>query len=194
MLEPMDIFRLARHLREQGEPMVGTEDVLAEYAHPSWLDGIFPIFLLNTAGTMDECTFLKVGRCRVYEARPQVCRIYPFSAAPGSKGRDFQYFLCTEKPHHFADGIVTVRDWLSQNFSKDAKAALKADYDALSIIGPNIQTMGEEQFKKMAFQFIYYRYYNFELDDPFLPQFLANLEKLKDLTGGRQLWNFPKEK
>ena len=187
MLEPMDIYRLARYLREQGEPVTGTEDVLAEYAHASWLEGNFPIFVLNTVGELDVCTFLKDGRCRVYEARPHVCRMYPFSAAPGNRGRDFQYLLCTEKPHHFSDGIVTVKDWLSQNFSRETKAILKADYDALPVIGQNIRAMSVGQFKKLAFQFIYYRYYNYELDAPFLPQFLSNVEKLKELTGGRHM-------
>ena len=42
------------------------------------------------------------------------------------------------------------------------------------------------EVSNLAFQFIYYRYYNYELDAPFLPQFLANLDKLKRLTGGQQ--------
>lgn len=184
MLEPMDVYLLARHLQEHGKPVAGTEDVLAQYAHASWLDDSLPIFLLNTAGEMDACVFLKDGRCSVYEARPRVCRLYPFTVAPGSKGRDFCYFLCTEKSHHFANRTVVVKDWLAQNFSKDARAVLKADYDALPLIGRNIRDMSGEQFKKIAFQFMYYRYYNYELDQPFLPQFLSNLEQLKELTGG----------
>lgn len=184
MLEPIDGYRLARYLREQGEPVSGTEDVLANYAHASWLEDRFPIFLLNTVGPMDVCVFLKEGRCSVYEARPHVCRVYPFSVAPGERGRDFRYFLCTEKPHHFTDGMVTVKNWLSENFVRETKEALKADYDALPILSRNILAMGEEEFQSQLFQFLYYRYYNYELDKPFLPQFLSNLEQLKKLTGG----------
>ena len=184
MLEPMDACRLARHLRERGEPVSGTEDVLARYAHAAWLTERFPVFLLNTVGPMDACVFLKNGRCSVYEARPHVCRIYPFSIAPGSRGRDFLYFLCTEKPHHFSDGMVTVKDWLSQNFTRESRDVLKADYDAIAMIGRNTQAMGAEAFRGLLFQFLYYRYYNYELDKPFLPQFLSNLEQLKKLTGG----------
>ena len=76
MLEPMDACRLARHLRERGEPVSGTEDVLAQYAHASWLTERFPVFLLNTVGPMDACVFLKNGRCSVYEARPQGSVVY----------------------------------------------------------------------------------------------------------------------
>lgn len=183
MLEPMDAYRLARCLRERGEPVEGTEDVLAEYAHPAWLTDRFPMFLLNTAGSMEVCVFLKNGRCSVYDARPRVCRMYPFSVGPGSRGRDFRYILCTEKLHHFTDGMVRVKDWLSHNFSREAKAVLKADYEALPSIGQNIRAIGEEPFQRLMFQFMFYRYYNYELDKPFQPQFLSNLEKLKELTG-----------
>lgn len=165
---------------------MGTEDVLARYAHPAWLMDNFPVFLLNTVGTMEVCTFLKSGRCSVYDARPRVCRLYPFSVDAGSKDTDFQYYLCTEKSHHFADGTVTAEDWLSQNFSWEAKTVLKADFDALPIIGQNVRAMDAEEFKRLAFQFIYYRYYNYALDKPFLPQFLSNLEKLKELTEGQR--------
>ena len=51
-------------------------------------------------------------------------------------------------------------------------------------IGQNIRAMGAEEFQSMLFRFLYFRYYNYELDKPFLPQFLSNLEQLKELTGG----------
>ena len=184
MLEPLDCYRLARHLRDQGEPVSGIEDVLAQYAHAAWLSDSFPIFLLNTAGTLDVCTFLKEGRCSVYEARPHVCRMYPFSVAPGDRGRDFRYFLSADKPHHFADGMITVKNWLSENFVRETKETLKADYDAIPVLGRNIRAMGAEKFQGQLFRFLYYRYYNYDLDQPFLPQFRSNLEQLRKLTGG----------
>jgi len=70
MLEPMDAYRLARHLRDQGEPVTGIEDVLAQYSHAAWLADSLPIFLLDTVGSLDVCVFLKAGRCSVYEAHP----------------------------------------------------------------------------------------------------------------------------
>ena len=146
MLEPMDIYLLSRFLRDRGEPIEGPEDLLAQYTHPDVLAERLPIFLLNTEGPENACVFLKDGRCSVYEARPQVCRMYPFSAAPGERGRDFRYLLCMEKPHHFTGGMVTVKHWISENFTREAK--------------------------------------DYELDQPFLPQFLSNLEQLKKLTGG----------
>ena len=44
--------------------------------------------------------------------------------------------------------------------------------------------MGVEKFRGQLFLFLYYRYYNYDLDQPFLPQFRSNLEQLRKLTGG----------
>lgn len=182
MLEPMDIYRLGRFLRERGEPIEGLEDVLAEYAHADFLMDCLPIFLLNTVGQDHACVFLKDGRCDVYEARPRTCRLYPFSVAPGDCGKDFLYCLCTERPHHFTGGRVSVKDWFYQNFSKDARQFVKADYDALPVLGKAVREMGEARFKRMLFQFLFYRYYNYDLDQPFMPQFIRNTEELKKLA------------
>ena len=183
MLEPLDAYHLARLLREQGKA-ASIDDVYVRYAHPDIVEGILPIYLMDTVGPGHACVFLKDGRCSVYEARPQVCRMYPFSAAPGERGRDFRYLLCMEKPHHFTGGMVTVKHWLSENFTREAKDGMKADYDVIPILGENVRAMSTEEFQHLLFQFLYYRYYNYELDQPFLPQFLSNLEQLKKLTGG----------
>ena len=83
MLDPFDIYNLSKHLREQGQEIIGTEDMLAQFAHPNLLEGIYPIFQVNTEGADHACVFLKDDRCSVYEARPQVCRMYPFGVSPG---------------------------------------------------------------------------------------------------------------
>mgnify|MGYP007123090427 CR=1 FL=1 len=153
MLEPLDCYRLARHLRDQGEPVSNIKDVLAQYAPASWLSDSFP-------------------------------QMYPFSVAPGERGRDFCYFLSTDKHHHFADGMITVKNWLLETFVRETKEVLKANYDALPVLGRNIQAMGVEKFKGQLFRFLYYRYYNYDLDQPFLIQFRSNLEQLRKLTGG----------
>ena len=50
MLDPFDIYNLSKHLHEQGQEIIGTEDMLAQYAHPNLLEGIYPIFQVNTEG------------------------------------------------------------------------------------------------------------------------------------------------
>ena len=173
MLEPMDIYQLGRLLRKRGEPIEGLEDVLTEYTHADLLMDCLPIFLLNTVGQDHACVFLKDGRCDVYEARPRICRLYPFSVAPGDCGKDFLYCLCTDRPHHFTGAHVSV---------KDARQFLKTDYDALPVLGKAVREMGAKRFERMLFQFLFYRYYNYDLDQPFMPQFIRNTEELKKLA------------
>ena len=181
MLELPDIFYLTRHLKARDDSIVGPEDVLDKYAHPIVIAEGFPVFVLNTEGAEQSCTFLKEGRCAVYDARPRVCRLYPFGAAPGSRGRDFNYYLCTEKQYHFGSGSVKTGEWIFANFSKEEREYLKADYDLLPDFGKAVRRMGEERFVKILFQFLYYRYYNFDLQQPFLPQYYKNTEALREL-------------
>ena len=145
MLEPLDIYRLSRYLRKQEEGVNGPEDVLDRYAHPTLIEGL-PIYQLNSVGDDHACVFLKDGRCAVYDARPQVCRMYPFGTAPGSRGKDFNFYLCTERRHHFGAGSVRVKDWLSEN---------------------------------LFFQLLYYLYFGYDLEKPFLPQYEENMTALK---------------
>ena len=181
MVEPPDIYRLSQHLRDQDAGLEGPDVFLDRYAHPLWIAEGYPAFVLNTEGKDQACVFLKDGKCSVYDARPRVCRQYPFGVAPGSNGRDFTYYLCTEQPHHFGNGSVKAGTWISENFSKEEREYLKADYALLPLIGKAAQSIGEERFQRILFQFLFYRYFNYELDQLFLPQYHRNTQSLKAL-------------
>jgi len=178
MLEALDAFHLARHLRERGESIEGTDDILARYAEPTLMDG-YPIFLVATTGADHACIFLKDGKCSVYEARPHVCRFYPFTVAPGSRGKDFQYLLCTERSHHFGSGSVVVKDWMSENFPKETRDFYRAQNKWLPRISQHLYTLGECGLRRILFQTLYYIYYGYDLDRPFLPQYESNMEALE---------------
>lgn len=181
MLEPLDIYRLSRYLRARGKRVDGIEDVLSEIAEPMMLTEAVPIFTLKAIGPEHSCIFLKDRRCSVYEARPRACRLYPFTTRPGNRGREFDYFLSMDRAHHFTGGSVSVKDWFYQNFSKDERAFVKTDFAATADYGHLILRIGSERFRGMMFQFLFYRYYNYDLDRPFLPQFIANHEAMKKL-------------
>ena len=123
--------------------------------------------------------FLRDGGCAVYEARPRVCRLYPFMVAPGTKGKDFEYFLCTERTHHFGGGNISVKDWLYVNFPRNDRAFLRADFDGVAVLGRLLRGMEQDAQRRTLFLFLLFRYYDYDLDQPFLPQFLSNLESLK---------------
>ena len=178
MLESLDIYRLSKFLCERGEDVEWPENMLERYAHPELLEGL-PIFQLNTEGDDHACVFLKDGKCSVYDARPQVCRMYPFGTAPGSRGKDFNFYLCKERKHHFGTGSVKVKDWISENLSKEAKEFYKAEYEVLPLLGEALRGIGEERFRSLLLRILYYLYYGYDLKKPFLPQYKGNMAALK---------------
>ena len=179
MPEQIDIYRLARFLRERGE-VEYMEDFYTRYTYPDMLEDFFPVFLINTVDPDDSCVFLKDGRCSVYEARPRVCRLYPFTAFPGQRGKAFHFFQCMDSNSaHFSDGKILVKDWMYQNFSREDREFLTAESDTLLELGRLLKAMSTDGRKENLFQILYYRYYNYDLDQPFMPQYKENTEELK---------------
>ncbi len=179
MPEQIDAYRLARFLRERGE-VEYMEDFYTRYTYPDMLEGFFPVFLINTVDPDDSCVFLKDGRCSVYEARPRVCRLYPFTAFPGQRGKAFHFFQCMDNNSaHFSDGKILVKDWMYQNFSREDREFLTTESDTLIELGRLLKAMSTDGRKENLFQILYYRYYNYDLDQPFMPQYKENTEELK---------------
>ena len=179
MPEQIGAYRLARFLRERGE-VEYMEDFYTRYTYPDMLEGFFPVFLINTVDPDDSCVFLKDGRCSVYEARPRVCRLYPFTAFPGQRGKAFHFFQCMDNNSaHFSDGKILVKDWMYQNFSREDREFLTAESDTLLELGRLLKAMSTDGRKENLFQILYYRYYNYDLDQPFMPQYKENTVELK---------------
>ena len=179
MPEQIDAYRLARFLRERGE-VEYMEDFYTRYTYPDMLEGFFPVFLINTVDPDDSCVFLKDGRCSVYEARPRVCRLYPFTAFPGQRGKAFHFFQCMDSNSaHFSDVKILVKDWMYQNFSREDREFLTAESGTLLELGRLLKAMSTDGRKENLFQILYYRYYNYDLDQPFMPQYKENTEELK---------------
>lgn len=178
MLEAYDAYRLGRYLHPLGE--VDTiEDVYAKYAHPILLSDGFPAFALNTCGDDQHCTFLQGGRCHIYEGRPSVCRIYPFTVKNGSRGRRFEFYQCLDShADHFQGGSVLVNDWMYENFTKAERTLFEKETDALPELGRLMRQLTQRQQEQFLFRLLYYRYYNFDLDQPFLEQYDRNQEAL----------------
>ena len=144
MLEPYDVYQLALHFQCEAQS-VRPEDICAQYAHPMPLEPYFPIFLLNAVGEDQHCIFLNGNHCSVYAHRPRACRMYPFTVDAGRRGKDFEYFLCTDYPGHFGKGRIRVSDWFYENFPKDVRRFVKADYAAIRQYGKLLQQMTPAQ-------------------------------------------------
>lgn len=181
MLESFDAYRMAKLLRQTDPTVKMIDDMLHKYAVPVPLtDTGFPIFVLKTLGEDDTCVFLRDNGCAVYDARPRTCRLYPMSVGPGENGREFEYVLCREKPHHFVGGMVRTKDWLRENFKQEYQDFLRAEYGALARLAPLMKRILEQSQPRMIVAALFARYYNFDLDAPFLPQFQNNMRQLEE--------------
>ena len=188
MVESLDAYCLARYLRAKGEPIEGIEDFLFRYCEPEPLtEEGFPIYMLKTKVPNGSCIFLTDGRCSVYPARTRTCRIYPLTVGPGERGRDFEYCLCFDnnQQYHFSGGKISVKDWFYHNVSREEKEYLKLEYAAVEEMGKLMRSIPAEVCEHLLFQILYYRYYHFDLEQPFLPQYQRNtsqlLEKLREI-------------
>ena len=171
MVESLDAYRMAKHLREQHCGVSSTDDVLLQYCEPTPLtDEGYPIYTLKTVGAEAACVFLQGNQCSIYAARPRTCRLYPFSAGPGERGRDFEYCLCFDdnQQYHFNGGKVLVKDWLYRNFPREDKEFLKQQYRIIPEIGKLMRRIPEELRRASVFKVLFYHYYSVDLDQPFL--------------------------
>ena len=178
MLEAYDAYRLGHYLQPLGK-IDTIEDVYAKYAHPSLLSDGFPAFALNTCGDDQHCVFLQNGRCRIYEGRPRVCRIYPFTVTNGQRGKRFLFYQCMDRhASHFSGGHISVKDWMYENFPRVERDLLEKEAATLPKIGRLMRSLTPEQKEHFLFQMLYYRCYNFDLEQPFQPQYDHNQHSL----------------
>ena len=127
------------------------------------------------SGVNSSCIFLTDGRCSVYPARTRTCRIYPLTVGPGERGRDFEYCLCLDRHQsHFTGSRVSVKDWLYQNFKREDKEYVKREYEIATELGKLMRAIDPAMRPGIVFKVLYYRYYNFDLGQPFQPQYEQN--------------------
>jgi hypothetical protein len=100
---------------------------------------------------------------------------------PGECGRDFDYLLCREKPHHFVGGTVRTKDWLRENFKQEDQEFVRAEYETLAKLGWLINRVLRQNGTRAIVAMLFARYYNFDLDAPFMPQFHSNMRQLEEL-------------
>lgn len=177
-LNPLDVFKLTRYLRDHETGPVCTDDVLMHFASPSMLTGAgYFVYFIRSVGEDERCVFLNGNRCSIQESKPVACRMYPLEAAPEVDG-SFHIVLSTERTHHFTGNPIKVKNWFYRNMSEDMREFYRYDFDSASGINKLLEAVPEEKKDVAMLLFHQYRYSDFDLDSPFMPQFKANTEKL----------------
>lgn len=65
------------------------------------------------------------------------------------------------------------------NFSREDQEFLTAESINLPELGHLIKALEPGKCENNLFKILYYRYYNYDLDQPFMPQYTKNTEALK---------------
>lgn len=104
ILDPLDVFRLTKHLDCDFPALLGSGVEL------NVVDGII-LPNMKMSGDTDQCTFLDAsGRCSVHSARPGICRLFPLGRYYESSG--FKYFLQVDECRADHRTKVKVKKWI----------------------------------------------------------------------------------
>lgn len=179
-LEGPDIFRLAQFLRKGGERIRSTADVLARYAEVTFLSPSgYAMYVLKTTGREDACVFLKDNRCMVHPVKPKACRTYPVAAVPDGHG-GYMAHLSMDRPYHFKGPGVSVKRWIKQYCKKEEYDFWVIDFGSAVAIERLLDRIPEAEKDRAIDIFLRFKYLDYDLDKPFLPQFKENNQKLME--------------
>lgn len=187
VLESQDAYRLAKYF---GLTMT---EVIDKYTDMRFIteELPFPVFLLKTTGVEDSCIFLEDNRCTVQKAKPRTCRLYPFCAEPMEPNAEsFNWFLCMERPHHFKNGnLIQVKNWMKRNFDPEDRQFVKEEWRSIAEITLLVQALQLQGISEKALlsRFLFFRYFDFDMNKPFLEQQRDNNQQLAEQL--RELMN-----
>lgn len=183
-LESLDVYRLAKYMRDSGDNIQCPDDFLEKYAEPALLHecGYFSYFL-NTRGEDEACVFLENNRCMVHEVNPRACRTYPFFVDPENQN----YLVTYERTHHFKGERIRVGSWMKQHFSQEDSEFLRKDFGSVERIAVLLKMVPEKNRTQAVVELHRAKYSDFDLDKPFMEQFNRNhkilVRKLLKLIG-----------
>ncbi len=177
-LETLDAFRLAKYLRDRGEPINCIDDVLARYTEPVLLhESGYTVFMLKVVGPEDACVFLQDNRCTIHEVNPRACRTYPISVGPDGHG-GYEQYLSMEQPQHFQGPQMSVKKWVQKRCSSQDREFWEIDVGSARELAQLLERIPQERKAQAMLLFLLYRYSDFDLNKAFIPQFRNNTEKL----------------
>ena len=171
--EALDIFRMAKFLKRTDPSITSYEDVVDRYLEPVPIDESgFCILMLKSVGEDDRCIFLDGNRCTIQPAKPRACRTYPLA-----NGR-LEYFLCTERTHHYSGPQIKVRSWVRKTMNDEDKAFVIEDPEYCVRIARLLRRIPRQQLNRALLLFLHYRYSDYDLEQPFMPQYRRKNEQL----------------
>ncbi len=183
LLNPKDLFRIAKYLDQTPRDVV--EHFCEVYTGP---DSRIPIVRLLPEGPMKRCPFLVRNKCRIHEAKPTVCAMFPIGRAHGfdpKTGRPLPgmiYFFDRPRCGDSSE-THTVREWLdSFHIPVDDTFYLEWS-ESLAVFTQlfrQVEKINSTATAILARPTVYARLYlDYQTCQDFIPQFQQNLRKAK---------------
>jgi len=174
MVEGLDLYRLAELLH------MDMAEVSRRYTDTVMLAWGTPALVLKVVKPDDACVFLKDNNCSVHPARTRACRMYPMSAVPDETLKDTLIFnVSGEQQHHFNGRWYRARKWIDDNVHTVDQTYVKMECRALLECVPIMNRIPHDREDDVRSQMLRWRFFEFDMDQSFLLQFIDNMEKLK---------------
>lgn len=80
---------------------------------------------------------------------------------------------------------MSVKDWMYTNFRQEDREFLAQEFQSAAQIGHLMKELGSSKYEHALFLVLFYCYYNYDLREPFMPQYKSNhiqlLEELRQM-------------
>lgn len=189
LLNPQDLFRMAKHLGQT------PKDVVIHYCEVyTGPDSRMPLVRLLPEGEDHHCPFLVRSKCRIHEAKPTVCAMYPIGRAlrvdrGTGRGEPTGIDYLFEPPGCGGQSEThTVREWLgSFHIPVDDPFFLEWQQGAKFLCESfrELEQASEIATAVLVRPMVYQRLYlDYSLQGEFLPQFRKNMKAVRQLVAG----------
>jgi len=172
-VESLDLFRLAEHFQ------MDTTEAAKCYTELATIAWGAPILFLKTVTPDNACIFLEEGRCSIHSRKPRACRLYPLSVGPDDSLNKFLIFNVSGEQHHFSGRQYRAQEWVDAHFRAVDRAYIIMEYRAMHECGQIMKRIPRDRENAVLFQMLRWRYFEYEIGQPFLAQYTRNMKMLK---------------
>ena len=173
VLDPLDIYRLTKHLN------VSFEQLLADKIELNVVDGLI-LPNLKMSGTEERCAFLnEEGRCSIHQFRPGICRLFPLGRYYNNGS--FQYFLQIHECKKENRTKVKVKKWIDTPDLKQNEKYILEWHDFVIELQEQLMEMTDESYSKKINLFVLQSFFvePYDMQTDFYIQFENRLAKTK---------------
>lgn len=173
VLDPLDIYRLTKHLN------VSFEQLLADKIELNVVDGLI-LPNLKMSGTEERCAFLnEEGRCSIHQFRPGICRLFPLGRYYNNGS--FQYFLQIHECKKENRTKVKVKKWIDTPDLKQNEKYILEWHDFVIELQEQLMEMTDESYSKKINLFLLQSFFvePYDMQTDFYIQFGNRLAKTK---------------